>query len=215
MSKNILYSFRRCPFAIRTRLSLILSNTSCEIREILLRDKPKEMLKISPKGTVPIFIKDSGEILDESIDIINWLIEEKNFLKKNTSSKLIEDLIIVFDNSFKFHLDRYKYSNRYEDVDTDYHRNECMKILLELENNIHADPWIFGKEISKLDICILPFIRQFRIADEKWCDENIKILKVRKLLSYFINSEIFLLAMKKYPLWNKNSKKTYFPYSPI
>jgi hypothetical protein len=110
MSKNILYSFRRCPFAIRTRLSLILSNTSCEIREILLRDKPKEMLKISPKGTVPIFIKDSGEILDESMDIINWLIEEKNFLKKNTPSNLIEDLIVLFDNDFKHHLDRYNYS---------------------------------------------------------------------------------------------------------
>lgn len=211
MDYPVLYSFKRCPYAIRTRISFILSKTKCELREVLLRDKPESMLDASPKGTVPVLIKSDGTVIDESIDIINWLLSRNNFFELNKNDNFIEQTIKLFDNEFKFHLDRYKYSTRYNKDEELFHRNKCSEILYNLESKIISDPWLLGSSVSKLDVCILPFIRQFRIANEEWFDNHEQFKQINKTLKYFLEWEVFQLAMKKYPQWKEGDKEILFP----
>jgi len=207
----ILYSFRRCPYAMRARMALILASKECELREILLKNKPDEMLKISSKGTVPV-MQFADKVLDESLDIISWAMESpvsNVYIYTGTEELLSAELIKLFDSKFKYHLDRYKYSSRYG-ADPKNHQDECKIILDDLEDKINPKPWIFGKEVSLLDISILPFIRQCKIANPDWFFAQ-SFIKVIDLLNYFENSDLFTQAMQKYDLWdpNKNNGKTF------
>ena len=207
----ILYSFRRCPYAMRARMALILASKECELREILLKNKPDEMLEISSKGTVPV-MQFADKVLDESLDIISWAMESpvsNVYEYTGTEELLSEELIKLFDSKFKYHLDRYKYSSRYG-ADPKNHQDECKIILNDLEDKINPKPWIFGKEVSLLDISILPFIRQCKIANPDWFFAQ-SFIKVIDLLNYFENSDLFTQAMQKYDLWdpNKNNGKIF------
>ena len=207
----ILYSFRRCPYAMRARMALILASKECELREILLKNKPDEMLEISSKGTVPV-MQFADKVLDESLDIISWAMESpvsNVYIYTGTEELLSEELIKLFDSKFKYHLDRYKYSSRYG-ADPKNHQDECKIILDDLEDKINSKPWIFGKEVSLLDISILPFIRQCKIANPDWFFAQ-SFIKVIDLLNYFENSDLFTQAMQKYDLWdpNKNNGKIF------
>ena len=202
MTLPILYSFRRCPYAMRARMALILASKECELREILLSNKPNEMLKISSKGTVPV-LQFSNDVLDESLDIISWAMESHApsvHIYSEAEELLSLKLIQLFDSNFKYHLDRYKYSSRY-DVDPKEHQQECKTILENLEAEINPSPWIFGKQISLLDISILPFIRQCKIANPNWFFAQ-NFPKLIDLLNYFENSKLFDQAMQKYELWD-------------
>jgi|TARA_E500000178_G_C16974357_1_gene732584 glutathione S-transferase len=215
MNFPILYSFKRCPYAMRARMALKLANIKSEIREVRLNNKPKHMIEVSPKGTVPILILEN-EVIDESNDIINWVLDKNNIFKNkldHNQKTLTENLIQTFDSKFKYHLDRYKYSSRYENVDIKLHRSECLKILVKLEKYISCgkDKWIFGNNINKLDICVLPFIRQFKIADPKWFNQREKIKKVRNVLNNFIDSNLFKQIMHGYRVWNEDDDPVYFP----
>jgi len=207
----ILYSFRRCPYAMRARMALILASKECELREILLKNKPDEMLEISSKGTVPV-LQFTDKVLDESLDIISWAMASpvsNVYIYTGTEKLLSEELIKLFDSKFKYHLDRYKYSSRYG-ADPKNHQDECKIILNDLEDKINPKPWIFGKEVSLLDISILPFIRQCKIANPDWFFAQ-SFIKVIDLLNYFENSDLFTQAMQKYDLWdpNKNNGKIF------
>ena len=207
----ILYSFRRCPYAMRARMALILASKECELREILLKNKPDEMLEISSKGTVPV-LQFTDKVLDESLDIISWAMGSpvsNVYIYTGTEKLLSEELIKLFDSKFKYHLDRYKYSSRYG-ADPKNHQDECKIILNDLEDKINPKPWIFGKEVSLLDISILPFIRQCKIANPDWFFAQ-SFIKVIDLLNYFENSDLFTQAMQKYDLWdpNKNNGKIF------
>ena len=213
MNNPILYSFKRCPYAMRARMALRLADIKCELREVRLNNKPKDMLIASPKGTVPVLIL-KDRVIDESIEIIDWVLERYDLFKNNISKEndiLTRDIISIFDYKFKYHLDRYKYSSRYEDNNANEHREECMKILYKIEKIISADKWFFGEKVNKLDISILPFIRQFRIADNQWFDKQTKINKVKKLLSNFLESELFKDIMFNYDVWEKGKEPIYFP----
>ena len=143
----ILYSFKRCPYAMRARMALYLTDTSCEHREVSLNDKPSSMLEASSKGTVPVLILNSGEVIDESIDIVNWVLSKIMFLIKtlNHLKKIYtEEKIKLFDGDFKFNLDRYKYANRYEDADENEHRELCLQILRDLDRDKNESIWFFG-----------------------------------------------------------------------
>ena len=213
MNYPILYSFIRCPYAIRARMILKLADIKCELREVRLNNKPDHMLEASPKGTVPVLILED-KIIDESIDIVNWALNITNVFEGNIKQdqiNLTEELIDLFDDKFKYHLDRYKYSNRYEDVDVEHHQNECLNILKKLETIIDGTNWIFGDSISKLDILILPFIRQFRIADQEWFDSQQNIPGIQRVLINFLDSNIFKSVMNKYEEWCEGSDKIYFP----
>jgi glutathione S-transferase len=200
---------------MRARIALKLANIQCELREVRLNNKPDHMLEISPKGTVPVLILED-KVIDESIEIINWVLDKIDVFKGNidqTQIELTESLISIFDDKFKYHLDRYKYSNRYKDSDLEFHRNACFQILLELENIIASDAWIFGDKLNKLDISILPFIRQYKIADIIWFDAQSDINKVQKILNNFIDSSLFKEIMLNYEEWDEISDPIYFPSS--
>ena len=211
MDMPILYSFKRCPYAMRARLALKLANIQCELREVRLNNKPKHMLEVSPKGTVPILILED-KIIDESIEIINWVLDQNNIFKDNISSeqiKITEQIIDIFDNKFKYHLDRYKYSNRYENADKKFHQKECLDILIDLEKVISDGNWFFGNDLNKLDISILPFLRQFRIADPHWFDSLKQIPKIQKLLYNFLDSNLLNQIMFSYEVWDASSEISY------
>ena len=213
MKYPILYSFKRCPYAMRARMALKLTNIKCEIREVRLNNKPKHMLEVSPKGTVPVLILNDRTI-DESMDVIEWALNKKNVFKGNLNEnqiKVSNELIRRFDDKFKYHLDRYKYASRYGDVDEIHHRKKCEKILIEIEDIISDDEWFFGKKINKLDISILPFIRQFRIADPDWFDNHKELTKVKNYLHNFLASKLLKDVMTNYDVWTEESEMSFFP----
>jgi len=213
MKYPILYSFKRCPYAMRARMALKLADITCEIREVSLSNKPNHMLKISPKGTVPVLIL-KDKIIDESIDIINWVISKTDIFKENLDQNKLElsdEMICIFDDKFKYHLDRYKYSNRYKDADLEFHRSECKKLLVSLEHLISNNVWFFGDKLNKLDISILPFIRQFKIADIDWFDSQKDIPKVKEVLDNFLESKLFIEIMHNYKVWEEEADSVYFP----
>ncbi len=212
MNLPILYSFRRCPYAMRARMALILASKDCELREISLKNKPDEMLQISAKGTVPV-LELPNKVLEESLDIISWAMESRPESAHifSTKEKLMsESLIQLFDSKFKYHLDRYKYASRYEGNFSE-HQEECKNILEKLDTKINPSPWIFGEKVSLLDISILPFIRQSKIADPEWFfEQNFK--KVITLLNFFEASDLFIHAMKNFDLWDpQNPNGSLFP----
>ena len=213
MSYPILYSFKRCPYAMRARMALQLAEIKCEIREIRLSNKPEHMLEVSPKGTVPILILED-KVIDESYDIVNWIIEESNIFNDNLGSEqkdLTESLIKRFDDEFKYHLDRYKYATRYENTDSEFHRAKCLKVLIDLETIVSKGKWMFGEKLNKLDISILPFIRQFRIANPEWFDSLEEISRIKNILKNYLDSEEFKKVMFKYDEWQLGAKPVYFP----
>ncbi len=198
---------------MRARMALKLADITCEIREVSLSNKPNHMLKISPKGTVPVLIL-KDKIIDESIDVINWVISKTDIFKENLDQNKLElsdEMICIFDDKFKYHLDRYKYSNRYKDADLEFHRSECKKLLVSLEHLISNNVWFFGDKLNKLDISILPFIRQFKIADIDWFDSQKDIPKVKGVLDNFLESKLFIEIMHNYKVWEEGSDSVYFP----
>ena len=196
---------------MRARLALKLANIQCELREVRLNNKPKHMLEVSPKGTVPILILED-KVIEESIDIINWVLDQNNIFEGNISSEQIittEAIIDTFDNKFKYHLDRYKYSNRYENADKKFHQKKCFDILIDVEKLISNENWFFGNELNKLDISILPFLRQFRIANPDWFDSLKEIPKIQKLLYNFLESNYLKQIMINYKTWDESSEISY------
>lgn len=213
MKYPILYSFKRCPYAMRARMALQLAGIKCELREVRLSNKPDHMLEVSPKGTVPVLVLENN-VIDESNDIINWVLNDHKIFEVNLNdeqSNLTKDLIKLFDEKFKFHLDRYKYATRYESSDAVLHRSKCLEMLLNLEKIVHDGNWIFGEDINKLDISILPFIRQFRIADSTWFDSQEGIKKLQNVLNNFLESKLFQDIMHVYDVWKKDAEPVFFP----
>ena len=213
MDYPILYSFVRCPYAMRARMALKLTEIKCEIREVRLNNKPKHMIDMSPKGTVPVLVLENN-IIDESNEIIDWALSFNNVFNGNLDEDhkdLTSSLIKLFDSKFKYNLDRYKYATRYENVDAEKHKMECFKILINLEDLISKDEWFLGKSINKLDISILPFIRQFRIADTDWFDKQNQITGIQRILTNFLHSKLFKDIMFKYDVWTENDMPQFFP----
>ena len=183
---------------MRARMAIQLAGIKCELREVRLNNKPEQMLEVSPKGTVPVLVLEN-KVIDESNDIINWVLNDHKIFEVNLSnekSNLTNNLIKLFDEKFKFHLDRYKYATRYENSDVELHRSKCLDMLINLEKIVPESNWIFGEDINKLDISILPFIRQFRIADTAWFDSREDIKKLQNVLNN-------LLESKLYDVWKK------------
>ena len=213
-SKNnlpILYSFRRCPYAMRARMAIHISGQRCELREVLLRDKPPSMLEYSAKGTVPVLILQDGKVIDESLDVIDWALNlnDPDDWQRSKDKEKTKELIKINDGEFKYHLDRYKYSKRYDNEDPEFHRNKCLKFIESINNELNNSEYIFDDNISYADIVLLPFIRQFRIADIEWFD-SLPYDNLKKWLSSFLNSSLLNSIMKKYDLWKEGDKSIIF-----
>ncbi|GAN61675.1 glutathione S-transferase [Acetobacter cibinongensis] len=194
----ILYSFRRCPYAMRARLALLASQTDCEIREVKLAQKPPEMLALSPKGTVPVLVQPDGMVMEESLDIMLAALRHNDPL--GWLSHYNSDLVLKNDTHFKFHLDRYKYSTRYN-TDALEHRAKALGILNELERLFDpAFPFLDGQAMSLMDAALAPFVRQFAATDTAWFDAQ-RLPAIQRWLMAFTGSRLFERAMIRLPVW--------------
>jgi len=204
-----LYSFRRCPYAMRARLALYISNRTCTLREIVLRDKPEEMLAASPKGTVPVLVLPDGQVIEQSLDIMLWTLEQDdpaNWLSPPEGSK--DDMLNLIERmeaEFKPHLDRYKYATRYEDADPFQHRQLAESFIQVLNERLSTSPYLFGERATLADFAIAPFIRQFANADRNWFDDA-PYRFVQTWLGEFVESDMFLAIMNKYKPWRPDDK---------
>ncbi|WP_445248269.1 glutathione S-transferase [Microcoleus sp. OTE_8_concoct_300] len=209
----ILYSFRRCPYAMRARLALMVSNRVCELREVVLRDKPQEMLEVSAKGTVPILIDVDGRVLDQSIDIMLWALRqhdpEKWLMPEQGSVTEMLELIALFDEGFKYHLDRYKYPDRYPGADAQAHRHEGSLYLGRLNAQLSATKYLFGNKVALADMAIAPFVRQFAHTDRGWFNEQ-PWSQLQAWLTGFTDSEIYASVMQKYAKWESGNAGVVF-----
>jgi glutathione S-transferase len=197
-SKPILYSFRRCPYAMRARLALAVNGVEIEHREILLRDKPAHMLEISPKGTVPVLLLPDGSVLEESLDVMRWALDQND--PEGWLSGTDKALIAANDGPFKHHLDRYKYANRYDGADPLEHRAACEEHLRVLDARLGEQPFLSGATRGFTDAAIMPFIRQFANTDRTWFDAQ-PYSALQAWLEGWLDSEIFARVMVKFPLW--------------
>jgi glutathione S-transferase len=210
----ILYSFRRCPYAMRARLSIRYSGIAVELREIVLRDKPVSMLDYSPKGEVPVLVLADGTVLEESLDIIHWALlknDPEHWLPADTDL-LRQAMLLIEENvgRFKHNLDRYKYPERYPDEQGPDYRAGGEVFLQKLEQRLNQYHYLLGKHISIADIAIMPFIRQFAHTDKAWFDQA-PYPQLQKWLAGILESELFLSVMDKYPVWKQNDVPIYFP----
>ncbi|WP_372884572.1 glutathione S-transferase [Shimia sp.] len=208
MSRPILYSFRRCPYAMRARLGLASAGLSVELREIVLRDKAPEFLATSPSATVPC-LKAGGMVIDESLDIMLWALAQSDPEQLRDMPRLGHDLIAATDGAFKTALDRYKYHSRYGS-DRDLERTKAAGHLIALDAQLDGKPWLFGDTPRLADLAILPFIRQFALTDKAWFDAQ-PWPHLHRWLGAFLTSERFLSIMLKYPRWQAGDTATRFP----
>ncbi|WP_394135087.1 glutathione S-transferase [Aliivibrio fischeri] len=205
---TILYSFRRCPYAMRARLSIVQSNKTVHLREIILKNKPEAMLQASPKGTVPVLITNKGKVIDESLDIMKWALEGSELLLSATNEMF--QLIRENDDIFKSWLDKYKYADRYPEYSEIYYREQGELFLNKLEQRLTTSPMLFSKQYSFADLAILPFIRQFAFVDIHWFRQS-KYKNLQRWLFEFTESELFNSIMFKYPTWLESHQEFTFP----
>ncbi|WP_417470442.1 glutathione S-transferase [Maricaulis sp.] len=196
----ILYSFRRCPYAMRARLALAASETEVEHREVLLRDKPAEMLAASPKGTVPVLVLPDGQVIEESLDIMRWALGRHDPRGWLAPGDAMFELVAINDGPFKRALDRYKYPNRYEGEDALENRARGLEFLTGLETRLSASPFLCGEAMSLADAATFPFVRQFAHTDRDWFAQQ-ALPHVQAWLAAHLASPIFAAVMEKRPVW--------------
>ncbi|MDJ0921010.1 MAG: glutathione S-transferase [Henriciella sp.] len=210
----ILYSFRRCPYAMRARMAIAVSGMSCRLREVVLRDKPEEMLAASPKGTVPVIVEADGRVIDESLDVMLWSLEQNDpdqwLSTASGTLAQMQELIAVNDGPFKQALDRYKYPNRYDNVDPIEQRAKGVAFLKTLDERLSHTPFLFGDQVSLADIAIFPFIRQFANTDRAWFDAQ-PLPNLQAWLAGHLDSALFVSIMPKFKQWQTGDDEPIFP----
>lgn len=213
--RPVLYSFRRCPYAMRARLAILYSQITIELREVLLKDIPSSLLAISPKATVPVLVFPDGSVMDESWDIMKWAVHKNDpddWLGRDDGYVAEAEMLIEMnDFSFKEDLDHYKYADRYPEHPAEYYRAEAEEFLQSLEAHLRKHRYLLGDRISIADVGILPFIRQFAFVDKDWFDQT-PYSKVQAWLQGFIESALFASVMEKYPQWQSGDAPVL--YSP-
>lgn len=209
-----LYSFRRCPYAMRARLAILASGTMCELREIVLRDKAPEFLKASPKGTVPVVVTQDGEVIEQSLDVMHWALTKNdpdNWLSPpGVSRDEMDALIAECDGPFKDSLDRYKYANRYEGADPMAERAKAETFLRRLDAGLASSTYLCGEQLCLADMAIVPFVRQFANVDRAWFDAQ-PWPHLIAWLEAFLASDRFQAIFQKYPKWHVGDAPTAFP----
>ncbi len=202
----VLYSFRRCPYAIRARMALKYASITCELREIVLSNKPQAMINLSNKGTVPVLHLTDGSVIDESLEVMLWALEQAdpdNWLDiENEHGRL---LIKKNDQEFKQYLDQYKYFQRYPEHTQLYYRKQAEEFIELLENMVqeHQGLGLVSNQLSLADVAIFPFVRQFAHVDWEWFSNS----QYRNLISWLLKleeSELFLEVMNKHKPWQEN-----------
>lgn len=207
MPEPILYSFRRCPYAMRARLAIASSGQRVELREIVLRDKAAEFLDASPKGTVPVLVN-GADVIEESYDIMLWALnrhDPEGWLTRHDTG-----LIAQADGPFKTALDHTKYASRYPDLDPAQSRAQAHVFLAELDTRLATAPALSGNRFGLTDAAIAPFVRQFAFIDKPLFDAQ-PWPDLHRWLDDFLNSDRFAPIMGKYPRWRAGDAPVTFP----
>ena len=207
-NRPILYSFRRCPYAMRARMAIGSSGVSVELREVVLRDKPAEMLEVSPKGTVPVLVLADGRVIDESLDIMRWALWQND--PDNWLARAEPALVAMNDGPFKAALDRYKYPHRYEITDAEPHRQEGWRTLSELETRLADQAYLAGESPGFADIAIFPFVRQFAATDPIWFNRH-AAKPLKRWLAALTTVPLFETIMQRFPKWQAGDPEVIFP----
>lgn len=213
-AQPILYSFRRCPYAIRARLAIACATTTVELREVLLRDKPADMLRHSPKGTVPVLLLPDGSVLEQSLDIMYWALRQhdpEHWLPHSADQRAeTSALIDRNDGEFKTHLDHYKYAVRHPEHPPEHYRSQAKVILNDLNTRLTRQPWLIGDQTSLADIALLPFLRQFAYVDKHWFDQA-PYPSLQRWLRSLLETPRFQQVMHKQPIWSPGDPAAIFP----
>ena len=210
----ILYSFRRCPFAMRARWALLEAGLIVHWREIELKHKPVEMLESSAKGTVPVLVLPNGTVIDESEAVMRWALAQadpRGLLRAADASALIAQN----DGVFKRHLDRFKYTDRYPGESRDEHRDAGLRILADWSQRLEQNPWRRGPVISLADAALWPFVRQWRFADPDAFEANGQLAPLREWLQRFLDDPSFERLMQRADPWCSGGLQPLFPADAI
>lgn len=204
----VLYSFRRCPFAIRARMALVCSGIQVELREVKLSDMPESMLQLSPKATVPVLAFADGQVIDESLDVMLWSLAQADpdqWLDIDESS---QQLIRRSDEDFKPLLDCYKYADRHPQLTPLEHRVRAEVFVDELNQLLNRHSYLSDDQCRLTDMAIFPFIRQFAGVDAAWFDSS-QYSSVRGWLNGLLVSDSFQRIMNKNPFWQPGNEPRY------
>jgi len=207
MALPVLYSFRRCPYAMRARLALIASGTVCELREVRLSAKPPALLEASPKATVPVLVETDGQVIGESLAIMHWALgrnDPDGWLSRDEPA-----LIAANDGPFKHDLDRYKYPDRH-DSDALAHRRSGLAFLRELDARLAGQCQLCGPAPGLADMAIMPFVRQFAAIDRAWFATQ-PVPRLQAWLNGHLASAVFAAIMVRLAPWEPGIAPVLFP----
>ncbi|CAN7537243.1 glutathione S-transferase [Acidovorax sp. LjRoot66] len=212
----VLYSFRRCPYAMRARLALAVSGQVCELREVVLRAKPQGLLQASPKATVPVLVLPDGTVLEQSLDIMRWALamnDPAGWLTPSSGTEVaMLALIAECDGPFKQALDRCKYPSRYPEADGAQARVQAVEWLQGLETRLAGQPFLFGDHAALADMAIAPFVRQFAGIDAGWWDAQ-PWPQLQAWLAQWQACHLFESVMHKLPAWMDGTEGVAFPHT--
>lgn len=211
-SPPCLYSFRRCPYAMRARLAILFAQIPVELREVVLKHKPAQLLAISPKATVPVLQLVDGQVLEESREIMIWALTQQDpqGLLDAEYENLSHELIEQNDDEFKYWLNRYKYADRHPEMTQTEYRLQGEGFLQVLETLLTNHTFLLGDKVSLADISIMPFIRQFAHVDRK-AFYDLAYPKLQQWLQYWLQQPYFLQAMTKFEPWQQGDDAVVFP----
>lgn len=213
----ILYSFRRCPYAIRARMALSYSCVAVEVREVSLRDKPAELIKISSKATVPVLVLSDKKIIDESLDIMLWslsLADPGGWLHEIDEQFNLSQIQLIKENDqdFKPLLDDYKYADRFTDHTQQTYRDRTIPFLNKLEHRLLNQRYLMDDCMRLVDVALFPFIRQYAFVDKDWFDDA-HFPNVAIWLNRFLNHDLFKRVMYKQAVWKPGNEPVYLKTS--
>lgn len=199
----LLYSFRRCPYAMRARMALAVAGLDPEHREIDLKDRPAHLRELSPKATVPVLQLEDGSVIDESLNVMRWALAQNDpegWLPHEEEAAETDRWIAANDGEFKHDLDRFKYADRYEDSDPLQARDRAERFVIELDGRLRSHRYLLRDTIALVDVAIFPFVRQFAAADRAWFDDTAHS-KVHRWLADWEADPLFRAIMTKIAPW--------------
>jgi glutathione S-transferase len=218
MTLPVLYSLRNCPYAMRARLAIYKSKQTVELRDVVLKHKPPEMIAASSKATVPILVLATAQVIDESLEVMLWALGESdpdnllrienskqsvslNETKPSIETKDILKLIDLFDSEFIPCLDAYKCAKRYHESNLKECRHACEVYIQKLEHRLSLHKYLIDDNESMADIALLPFIRKFAKVERQWYRQS-SYPNIRHWLNQYLQSALFNKVMAQHPLWS-------------
>ena len=201
LTAPLLYSYRRCPYAMRARMALLVAGIEFDVHEIVLSDKPAAMLAVSPKGTVPVLQLADGGVIEQSLDIMQWAFsanDPQGWWSRSQSTDNL-DLLRACDGRLKHLLDRYKYPERFDNADRGLHRDAAVEALLKpLDARLQRSPYLGGETPCATDLAVFPFVRQFAAVEPLWFG-TLPLPALKGWLAGWVSHPVFEAAMAKLP----------------